>query len=143
MEEAMTSKTKHIVAITIGALVLVALSAGASALIMRGGAAPENPAAATSTVAAGHAKTQHYAQREKIHWNGSRAAAQPAPATIEPAAGCDDGNVVGAIVGGAGGGVAGAQVGKGSGKTAATIAGTLGGAYLGKEFLPTQNVTCR
>lgn len=69
-----------------------------------------------------------------------RTAGQPAPQRV---ADCDDGNIVGAAIGGVTGGVLGNQVGKGSGNTAATIGGALGGAYLGKEHLPTRNVTCR
>lgn len=56
---------------------------------------------------------------------------------------CDDSNIVGTIAGGAAGGVVGSQVGKGSGKTAATIGGVIGGAYLGNQYIPTRNVTCR
>ena len=65
---------------------------------------------------------------------------RPQAATVTD---CDDNNVVGMAVGGLAGGLLGNQVGKGSGKTAATIGGALGGAYLGKEALPTRNVTCR
>ncbi|HEY8192276.1 MAG TPA: glycine zipper 2TM domain-containing protein [Alphaproteobacteria bacterium] len=123
----MQRKTRQITIITIAVIALVALSAGASALITRNTVAPEKPAAVHHTV-----------KKETVNWNN--AAAQPAPA---PVPNCDDGNIVGALVGGAGGGVVGSQVGKGNGKTAATIAGALGGAYLGKEYIPTENVTCR
>ncbi len=81
-------------------------------------------------------KTQLNAQNAQPH-NQKVAAAQPA----EPR--CDDSNIVGTIAGGAAGGVVGSQVGKGSGKTAATIGGVLGGAYLGNQYIPTRNVTCR
>lgn len=69
--------------------------------------------------------------------------------TIQPTAtqqqveDCDDGNIVGMALGGVAGGLLGNQVGKGSGNTAATIGGTVGGAYLGKDHIPTRNVTCR
>lgn len=56
---------------------------------------------------------------------------------------CDDSNVLGYIAGGAGGGIVGNQIGKGSGNTAATIAGVLGGAYLGGQYIPLRNATCR
>ena len=56
---------------------------------------------------------------------------------------CDDGNIVGAVAGGALGGIAGSQLGGGSGKTVATIGGVLGGAYLGKEYINANGVTCR
>lgn len=64
-----------------------------------------------------------------------------AAAPVEPR--CDDSNVLGYVAGGAVGGIAGNQIGKGSGNTAATIAGTLGGAYLGGQYIPLRNVTCR
>ena len=70
-------------------------------------------------------------------------AVAPQPAPVQQAANCDDGNVVGLAAGGLVGGLLGNQVGKGSGNTAATIGGAVGGAYLGKEHLPTKNVTCR
>jgi uncharacterized protein YcfJ len=56
---------------------------------------------------------------------------------------CDDGNVAGYVAGGIAGGVLGNQIGKGHGNTAATIGGTLGGAYLGGQYMPTHNITCR
>jgi outer membrane lipoprotein SlyB len=56
---------------------------------------------------------------------------------------CDDGNIAGYIAGGAAGGILGNQVGKGKGNTAATIGGTLTGAYLGGQYMPLRNVTCR
>ena len=81
-------------------------------------------------------KKELNAQTVQPH-NQKLAAAQP----VQPR--CDDSNIVGTIVGGAGGGIVGSQVGKGSGKTAATIGGVLGGAYLGNQYIPTRNVTCR
>jgi uncharacterized protein YcfJ len=131
----MERSTKKAIGLTIGVVALVLLSAGASALIMKEMDRPEQPAA-----------VHHVVKNEKIHWNGHRqvqAAPAPAAATIEPAVGCDDNNIVGTGVGGVAGGVAGSQIGKGDGKTAATIAGTLGGAYLGNQLLPTRNVTCK
>jgi outer membrane lipoprotein SlyB len=122
----MKRSTRDIILASIAAIILVLVSAGASALITKEVVAPEKPA------------TKHITQKETIKWNS--AAAQPAPA---PVPNCDDGNIVGALAGGVGGGVVGSAVGDGNGKTAATIAGALGGAYLGKEYLPTQNVTCR
>jgi uncharacterized protein YcfJ len=70
--------------------------------------------------------------------NQEFASAQPAPVPR-----CDDGNVLGTVVGGVGGGIVGSQVGKGHGNTAATIGGTLGGAYLGNQYIPLKNATCR
>ena len=120
-------KRKNIIAIALGAVALVAATAGASALVM-------NHNAISKT----EPKSTHVAQKEEIRWNDSA----PAPAP-QPVRHCDDGNVVGALAGGVGGGVLGSQIGHGKGKTAGTIAGTLGGAYLGKEYIPTDNVTCR
>jgi uncharacterized protein YcfJ len=129
----MERSTKKVIGLTVGVLALVLLSAGASALIMKEMDKPDQPAA-----------IHHVVKNEKIHWNNHRQVqAAPAPATIEPAAGCDDNNIVGTGLGGVVGGVAGSQVGKGDGKTAATIAGTLGGAYLGNQVIPTRNVTCK
>jgi uncharacterized protein YcfJ len=56
---------------------------------------------------------------------------------------CDDRNILGTIAGGAAGGVIGNQIGNGNGKTAATIGGVIGGAYLGNQYIPTKNATCR
>lgn len=81
-------------------------------------------------------KTQPHAQNAQPH-NQKVAEAQPAQPD------CDDSNIVGTIAGGAAGGIAGSQIGKGSGKTAATIGGVIGGAYLGNQYIPTKNATCR
>lgn len=56
---------------------------------------------------------------------------------------CNDSNIVGTVAGGVLGGIVGNQFGGGAGKTAATIGGTLGGAYVGNQYIPTRNVTCR
>ena len=56
---------------------------------------------------------------------------------------CDDKNILGTLAGGVAGGVLGNQVGSGSGRTVATVGGAVGGAYLGNEYLPTRNATCR
>lgn len=121
---------KNMIAIGVGIFALVALTAGASALVTRHmfdeKSALEHTAAAKPRASGDH-----------IAWNNQRQAAAPA----QPA--CDDGNVVGSLLGGVGGGVAGSQLGKGNGKTATTIGGTLGGAYLGGQYIPTRNVTCR
>lgn len=113
----------------IAVAVLLASTAAASAFITR----------ETLDDVPAPAKSQHVAKRETIQWNESK----PAPQPQQVAEACDDGNVVGAIIGGVGGGVLGSQIGNGNGKTAATIGGTLGGGYLGKEYIPTRNATCR
>ncbi len=104
-----------------GAVLLVAITAGASAYVMTMDDAPDAQSA----------------QKASVTSTASRAPAQaPVPA-------CDDDNIVGKVLGGVGGGVAGAQFGKGNGKTAATIGGAVGGQLLGEEYIPTRNVTCR
>ena len=126
-----TMARKHVLAFGIGVLALVLLTAGASALV-------------TKEILADKPAVEKVANNkkasppgERIAWNEPRQAPKPqAPA-------CDDGNIVGYVLGGAAGGIAGNQIGKGNGKTAATIGGTLGGAYLGGEYIPTHNVTCR
>ncbi|HRQ60946.1 MAG TPA: glycine zipper 2TM domain-containing protein [Alphaproteobacteria bacterium] len=114
--------TKDIALITLGAIVLVLVTAGASAYVLT--QPKDEPAKA-----------------EKITWSGERA--QPRAQPQQVAANCDDDNIVGKVVGGVGGGLLGSQVGKGGGKTAATIGGSVGGTLLGEEFIPARNVTCR
>lgn len=127
---------KQILGLTIGAIALVILAAAAGAWITQErDASNEAQRAATTAPAAG--------QNEPIQWNDSRAHTQPQTQAQPQVVQCDDGNIVGKIVGGVGGGVAGSQIGSGSGKTAATIGGTMAGSYLGEEYLPTKNVTCR
>lgn len=111
----------------LGAVLLVAMTAGASAFITRQSLIPDDKPVAEKTLA-----------KNEIRWNNPPAQ-QPAPQRV---ANCDDGNIVGKVVGGVGGGVLGSQLGKGDGKTAGTIAGTLGGAYVGGKVIPTDNVTC-
>lgn len=76
------------------------------------------------------------AARTATHTNASAAPQSAAPR-------CNDNNVLGYVAGGAAGGILGSQVGKGNGNTAATIGGTLGGAYLGGQYIPLHNATCR
>ena len=79
-------------------------------------------------------------QQAKTHQQPTRAVAAAAPVEIPR---CNDSNILGTVAGGAAGGIAGNQLGKGSGNTAATIVGTLGGAYLGNQYIPLNNATCR
>lgn len=83
-------------------------------------------------------KTQQ--KRDAIAWDQPR---QVQTQPVQQRVACNDGNIVGKIAGGVGGGALASNVGKGRGKTAAVIGGTLGGAYLGGEYIPTHNVTCR
>lgn len=120
---------KQILAWGLGAVVLVLLTAGASALVTREMIESKPPATEKAAVTA--------PKSQKITWNEPRRQAQPAPPP------CNDGNIVGKVVGGLGGGLVGSQIGSGSGKTAATIGGAVGGTVLGGEYIPTENVTCR
>ncbi len=99
-------------------IILVAGAAGASAYLTRESAATATPPQPTKTVIYKQAPQQQLPK-------------------------CNDNNVLGMAAGALGGGVAGHAVGKGSGKTAATIGGALAGGYLGKEYIPLQNTTCR
>jgi|SRR5688572_8117482 uncharacterized protein YcfJ len=122
---------KHLIIAGATAVVLVLMTAGASALMTRHALneeKPEQKIAVSSTTPA---------RKENIQWN------DPAPPPAKQATNCDDGNIAGLIVGGAAGGLIGNQVGSGKGNTAATIGGAVGGAYLGKEHIPLDNVTCR
>ncbi|HEU4839728.1 MAG TPA: glycine zipper 2TM domain-containing protein [Micavibrio sp.] len=121
---------RQILAWGLGAVALVLLTAGASALITREVIESKKPAAESASVVAP-------ATKQKITWNEPRRQAPPTPPP------CNDGNIVGKVVGGLGGGLVGSQIGSGSGKTAATIGGAVGGTVLGGEYIPTENVTCR
>jgi outer membrane lipoprotein SlyB len=111
----------------IGVALLMASTAFAASYFTR---ATLEPTAQNQVQPRQPAKTAHRA-------NTQIASAAP----MEPR--CNDSNVLGYVAGGAAGGLVGNQVGKGKGNTAATIAGTLGGAYLGGQYIPLQNVTCR
>lgn len=124
-------RTKLILAWGAGVLALVLVTAGASALVTKEVMSERH---AIETTQAPSQKSQ------KITWNEPRQAQPVRTAAAAPP--CSDGNIVGLALGGIGGGIAGNQIGKGSGNTVATIGGAVGGAYLGKEFIPTENVTC-
>jgi len=119
-------KTKTIVSLVAGALLLVGATAGASVYLVENMAEKQPVTISAAPVSAPGTVTF---------------SPPPSSATLQPV--CDDGNIVGKVVGGAAGGIAGSQFGGGTGKTAATIGGAVGGVLLGEEFIPTQNVTCR
>lgn len=100
---------------------------GAGALLLIGGTA----AATTYVGRDDQPKTQAAVSQQPV-----RVYAQNEPP-------CDDKNIVGTLAGGVAGGVLGNQIGSGSGRTVATVGGAVGGAYLGNEYLPTRNATCR
>lgn len=118
-------KRKSAILLGVGAVALLAATAGASAYV--------------TTVMSEDAPKAQTQSAEKVNWSQS-ASAQPQARAV-PA--CDDDNIVGKVVGGVAGGVVGSQFGKGNGKTATTIGGTVGGTLLGEEYMPTRNVTCR
>lgn len=121
----MTQHARHILGITLGALALVMLTAGASALITRDVVTPDEPKTVTKVV---HTNTTN---------------TKPAPQQPQKvAAKCDDGNVVGYGLGALAGGLIGNQVGDGDGKKVATVAGAAGGALAGGQYIPTRGVLC-
>lgn len=128
----MTSKTRNILGITFGAIALIMISAGASALITKKVAEEDKP----TPVAAAHT-----VKKDTIHWNNNPPAQQPAPQRV--AAACDDGNVVGYGLGALAGGLLGNQIGDGKGKDVATVGGAAVGALAGGQYIPTRGVLCR
>jgi uncharacterized protein YcfJ len=117
-------KTKCIIALGAGAILLIGVSAGAGVYVMEK-MSDETPSKVYS---------------DNTSTSGSVTVSQAQPTPLPE---CDDDNIVGKVVGGAAGGIAGSQLGSGKGKTAATIGGTVGGSLLGEEYIPTKNVTCR
>lgn len=123
----MTTRSKRILGVALGAIALIMISAGASALITHNMAEePQEKAVASKTVT--HKK-------ETIAWNDPPP--QPAPKR------CDDGNVVGYGLGALAGGLIGNQIGDGDGKKVATIGGAAAGALAGGQYIPTRGVLCR
>ena len=122
----MVMTKKDIFALTAGAILLVGVTAGASAYYMNQDEWAENERSTRVSNVEPASGTQQPVQ---------------AQATAQPA--CDDDNIVGKVLGGAAGGVAGSQFGSGNGQTAATIGGTVGGTLLGEKYIPTHNTTCR
>ncbi len=136
-------QNKNWIIVGIAALILVLVSAGASALITRNNIRDEQTVSVTKEETVTKPVVHHkHVREENINWN-NRAAA---PAPIQQAQAlppCDDKNIVGTVLGGLGGGLAGSQFGKGNGQVAATAVGVAAGAVAGNEYIPTRNVTCR
>lgn len=126
------TNTKQIAILSAAAVLLVALSAGASVYLTKESIKNKSEKVAVTT--------HHKSVKNDIKWDNKNQNVQTQQVAQSN---CDDGNIAGKAVGGVGGGVLGSMVGKGKGKTAATIGGTLGGAYLGGEAIPLRNVTCR
>lgn len=131
----------------VGAVLLIIATAGATTYFNRSESMPDTEIAAEKIASTQVKKTtsaKKMAPRPAdIAWDETPRQQPVQSQTRTVATNCDDGNIVGKAVGGIGGGVLASNIGKGGGKTAATIAGTLGGAYVGGEFIPTRNVTCR
>lgn len=123
---------KHMIAAGLGALALVVMAAGASAWITS--EKLNNKPVEEKIV------SQQTITREN---RNTVAVVEPVAAPAQQLPECDDGNIAGTVIGGAAGGIVGSQIGSGSGQTAATIGGVVGGALLGREYIPTKNVTCR
>lgn len=126
----MTSKTRNILGITVGALALIMIAAGASAFITKEVVKEEKPAPV--------AKYTPKKDKEVVHWNNP-----PAQQPQRVAAACDDGNVVGYGIGALAGGLIGNQIGDGKGKDVATVGGAAVGALAGGQYIPTRGVLCR
>ncbi len=120
---------KNLILFIIGAIALIALTAGASAYVTRDMMSTEKKVEKTAAK-----KTTS----ERISWNEPRPQPQPVQAKR-----CDDGNIVGAALGAAGGGIIGNQFGKGKGKDLATIGGVIAGGTAGHQLIPTRGVLCR
>lgn len=125
---------KHIILACLGGAALIAMTATASALITRESITNDKPVSVREVQ-----KETPFEDRKRVAVVDPSPAPPPMPAQ-QPA--CDDGNIAGTVLGGAAGGVIGSQIGDGSGQTAATIAGVAGGALLGREYIPTRNITC-
>jgi uncharacterized protein YcfJ len=127
----MTIKGKRILGITLGAIAIIMIAAGASAFITDRVIQNKDDAPVVHKVAA----TTH---RDNIRWNNP-----PAQQPQQVAARCDDGNVVGYGLGALAGGLIGHQIGGGKGKDVATVGGAAAGALAGGQYIPTRGVLCQ
>lgn len=127
----MTNHGKKVLGITVGAIALIMVTAGASALITNQVTNKEQ-----APVVKKVATTTH---KDNVRWNNPPAQqAQPVAAKR-----CDDGNVVGYGLGAVAGGLIGNQFGDGKGKDVATVGGAAAGALAGGQYIPTRGVLCR
>jgi uncharacterized protein YcfJ len=132
---------KHMIATVVGAVALVVMTATASALITKQNVTADEDVISETVTTRKEVKAAPV--RHSANQPVQRANPEPAPQQVAQQPACDDGNIAGTVLGGAAGGVIGSQIGNGSGQTAATIAGVAGGALLGREYIPTRNITCR
>lgn len=126
----MTRHGKKILSITVGAIALIMVTAGASALITDH-FNDTQPAPVVHKVAS----TTHH---DNVRWNNP-----PAQQAQPVAQKCDDGNVVGYGLGALAGGLIGHQIGDGKGKDVATVGGAAAGALAGGQYIPTRGVLCQ
>ena len=128
----------RIALLTLSAVLLMAVTAGASVYLTKNSL--DTPKVATVTTP--HVTpVVHHRSASNVQWDNNTSQVQAAP--VQTASACNDDNIAGKAVGGVAGGVGGSLLGKGKGKTATTIAGTLAGAYAGGEVIPLKNATCR
>lgn len=125
---------KNGIIIAICAVLLVVMTATASAFITKSQMEEKNPVEQAKVV-------KKQAKKEEIVWNQPRQTQPQQPQQQQTR--CDDGNIVGAAIGGAAGGLIGNQFGKGKGKDLATIGGVIAGGTAGHQMIPTRNVLCR
>lgn len=126
---------KHIILASVIGLVMIVLTAAASAYVATNMAEKKDESVKVASM------KKEPKVGENIRWNNNPQPA-PAPQPQRVASNCSDGNIVGTVIGGAAGGIAGNQIGKGNGNTAATIGGAIAGGYLGNQFIPTHNALC-
>lgn len=131
----MTKHGKKVLGITVGAIALIMVTAGASALITSQVVNKPEEAPVVKRVATATTKKDH------IRWNNTPAPQAQPVAAQQPA--CDDGNVVGYGLGALAGGLIGNQIGDGNGKKVATVGGAAAGALAGGQYIPTRGVLCR
>lgn len=121
-------------------VVLLAMTAGASALITRNNLENEDKTVTvTEKTVTSNKPVHHVATTNKVNWNNTRTVQQQ-PVPVKKA--CSDGNVVGAVLGAVGGGLVGSQIGGGKGKDVATIGGAAVGGLAGQQYIPTNGVLC-
>lgn len=119
-------------------VVLLAMTAGASALITRNNLENEDKVVTVTEKTVTSNKPAHHTSN-KVNWNSNRNAQQQ-PVPLKKS--CSDGNVVGAVLGAVGGGLVGSQIGGGKGNDVATIGGAAVGGLAGQQYIPTNGVLC-
>lgn len=132
----MTKHGKKVLGITLGAIALIMVTAGASALITNQVVNKPEEAPVVKRVASTTTK------KDTIRWNNPPAQQAQPVAAQQPQQRCDDGNVVGYGLGALAGGLIGNQIGDGNGRKVATVGGAAAGALAGGQYIPTRGVLC-